>query len=156
LLAATLSERLQAAGIAQSRFAHLGKKKAKRNDRIISMHLKRVTGMQSILAGQKFLINGTATDDLNRPLYLIELQNLVNQESAHAIQDLALAEEQIIDNKVAETLDVNNVGVMIDATIASILLDNTKQLPMSESTVSLMPTFLSPDDDEGDMVERMI
>ncbi len=112
--------------------------------------------MQSILAGQKFLINGTATDDLNRPLYLIELQNLVNQESAHAIQDLALAEEQIIDNKVAETLDVNNVGVMIDATIASILLDNTKQLPMSESTVSLMPTFLSPDDDEGDMVERMI
>ncbi len=47
-LLATHSKRLQAAGIAQSRLAHLGKKKAKLNDRILSMHLKRVTGKQSI------------------------------------------------------------------------------------------------------------
>ena len=117
------------------------------------MHLKSVTGKQSIIEEQKLLISTTAANDPNRPLYLIELQKL-NQELMHAIQDLTLAEEQIIDNEVAETSDINNVDVMIDATIASVFLDNIKQPPIRETTVSAMPAFLSRDDDKGDMVER--
>ena len=117
------------------------------------MHLKSVTGKQSIIEEQKLLISTTAANDPNRPLYLIELQKL-NQELMHAIQDLTLAEEQIIDNEVAETSDINNVDVMIDATIASVFLDNIKQPPIRETTVSPMPAFLSRDDDKGDMVER--
>ena len=47
--AATLSECIQAAGIAQSRIADKGKKKAKVNDRKIAMHLKKVAGKQSMI-----------------------------------------------------------------------------------------------------------
>ena len=148
---ATLSERLQAAGIAQSQLAHMGKKKAKLNDCIVPMHLKRVTGKQSIITEQKFLVSATAADDPNRHVYLLELRKL-NQELALAIQDLTLAEEQIIDDEVAETSDINQVDVMIDATIASVLLDNSKTPPMRETTVSPMPMFHAPDDDKGDMV----
>jgi hypothetical protein len=139
ILLATHSERLQAAGIAQLRLAHLGKKKAKLNDRIVLMHMKRVTGKQSIIAERKFLLSATATDNPNRHVYLLELWKL-NLELARAIQDLlTLAEEQIIEADVEETLDVNNVEVMIDATIASVL----EQQQMR-------------DDDEGDVVDRTI
>ena len=120
------------------------------------MHLKRVFGKQSIIAEQKFLLSATAaTDDPNRHVYLLELWKL-NLELAHAIQDLTLAEEQIIEAEVEETLDANNVEVMIDATIASVLLENNKQQQMRETTVSSMPTFHAPDDDEGDVVDRAI
>ncbi|KAI2506296.1 hypothetical protein MHU86_8126 [Fragilaria crotonensis] len=76
---ASLGERLQAAGIAQSRLAHKGKTKSKLNDRIVAMHLKKVTGKQTMIQEQKFLISAAAVDDPNRPLYIIELRKL-NQE----------------------------------------------------------------------------
>ncbi len=88
-------------------------------------------------------------------MYLLDLRKL-NLELAPAIQDLTLAEEQIIEAKVEETSDVNNVEVMIDATIASVILDNNEQQQMRETTVSPMPTFHAPDDDEGDVVDRTI
>ena len=66
LSVATLSECIQAAGIAQSRLAERGKKKAKVNDRKIVMHLKKVTGKQSMIQEQKFLISATAPEDPNR------------------------------------------------------------------------------------------
>ncbi len=50
LAAATLSECTQAAGIAQSRIADKGEKKAKVNDCCkIAMHLKKVAGKQSMI-----------------------------------------------------------------------------------------------------------
>lgn len=53
LLATLTMEHLQAVGITQSQIAQLGKKKAKLTDHIASMHLKRVTEKQSIIAKQK-------------------------------------------------------------------------------------------------------
>jgi hypothetical protein len=143
---ATLGERLQAAGIAQSRLAHKGKTKAKLNDRIVAMHLKKVTGKQTMIQEQKFLISAAAVDDPNRQLYLTELRKL-NQELASAIDDLAFAEEQIIDEEVAEATNVGNVDVLIDATISSIL-DKGPQ-PMIQTRVSPMPLYQAPDDDDG-------
>ena len=70
LSVATLSECIQAAGIAQSRLAERGKKIAKVNDRKIAMHLKKVTGKQ-----YHFLISATAPEDPNRQLYLLELSS---------------------------------------------------------------------------------
>jgi hypothetical protein len=37
------------------------------------MHLKKVTGKQTIIQEQKFLIEATALDDPSRQLYLVEL-----------------------------------------------------------------------------------
>ncbi|KAI2493453.1 hypothetical protein MHU86_21071 [Fragilaria crotonensis] len=150
---ATLGERLQAAGIAQSRLAHKGKAKAKLNDRIVAMHLKKVTGKQTMIQEQKFLISSVDADDPNRPLYIIELRKL-NQELAKAIDDLAFAEEQIIDDEVAEASNVDNVDLLIDATIASVLDKAPQQL--TETRVSPMPPYQAPDDgDDGedDVVE---
>ncbi|KAI2506792.1 hypothetical protein MHU86_7687 [Fragilaria crotonensis] len=56
---ATLSECIQAAGIAQSRLADKGKKKAKVNDRIVAMHLKKVAGKQSMIQETKYMIDAT-------------------------------------------------------------------------------------------------
>jgi hypothetical protein len=60
-----LSERIQSAGIAQSRLADRGKKKSKVSDRIVAMHLKRVADKQSLIQEQKFLISATENDDNN-------------------------------------------------------------------------------------------
>ena len=53
LLATLTIEHLQAVGITQLHRAHLGNKKATLTDHIASMHLKRVTEKQSIIAKQK-------------------------------------------------------------------------------------------------------
>ena len=111
------------------------------------MHLKKVTGKQTMIQEQKFLISSVAADDPNRPLYIIELRNL-NQELARAIDDLAFAEEQIIDDEVAEASNVNNVDLLIDATIASVLDKRPKQL--TETRVSPMPPYQAPDDGDED------
>ncbi len=146
---ATDGERLQAAGIAQSRLAYKGKTKAKLNARIVAMHLKKVTGKQTIIQEQKFLIEATALDDPSRQLYLMELRKL-NQELARAIEDLAFAEEQIIDDEVAEASNLNNVDLLIDATISSILDKGPQQ--RIETRVSPLPPYQAPGDD-GDGIE---
>ncbi len=96
-----MSECIQASGIAQSQLADRGKKEAKVNDRIVAMHLKRVTGKQSMIQEQKFLIGVTDHDNQNRQLYLYELQKL-QKELAFAIDNLTFAKEQIIEDEVAE------------------------------------------------------
>jgi hypothetical protein len=149
---ATDGERLQAAGIAQSRLAYKGKTKAKLNDRIVSMHLKKVTGKQTMVQEQKFLINATALDDPSRQLYRMELRKL-NQELASAIDDLAFAEEQIIDDEVAEASNVDNVDLLIDATISSILDKGPQQ--RIKTRVSPLPPYQAPGDD-GDGIESFM
>lgn len=69
------SECIQAAGIAQSRLAHKGKKKAKVNDCIEAMHLKKVAGKQSMIQETKFLINATEWDDPNRQVLLSDYKS---------------------------------------------------------------------------------
>ena len=54
-------------------------------------------------------------------------------------------------------MDVNQVDMMIDATISSVLLNNNKHtIPIRETTGSPMPMFLAPDEDKGDMVDKTI
>ena len=122
--AATLSECIQAAGIAQSRIADKGKKKAKVNDRKIAMYLKKVAGKQSMIQETKYLIESTAHDDPNRQVFLLELRKL-NLELAAAIDELTFAEEQIIEHELADASTVGNMDTMIDATITSILTNAT-------------------------------
>jgi hypothetical protein len=138
LSVATLSECIQAAGIAQSRLAERGKKKAKVNDRKIAMHLKKVTGKQSMIQEQKFLISATAPDDPNRQLYLLELRKL-QQDLASAIEELTSAEEQIIEDEVADVAKLNNVDMMIENTLTSILDKNNNPERNNETRVSPMP-----------------
>lgn len=56
LAAATLSEYIQAAGIAQSRIANKRKRKAEVNDGKAAMHVKKVAGKQSMIQVTKYLI----------------------------------------------------------------------------------------------------
>lgn len=113
-------------------------KKAKVNDRKIAMHLKKVTGKQSMIQEQKFLISATAPDDPNRQLYLLELRKL-QQDLASAIEDLTSAEEQIIEDEVADVAKLNNVDMMIENTLTSILDKNNNQERNNETRVSPMP-----------------
>ncbi len=73
-----------------------GQKESKVKDRIVAIHLKRVTGKQSMIQEQKFLIGVTDHDNQNRQLYLQELRTL---------QKETFAKEQIIENEVAEELN---------------------------------------------------
>ena len=138
LSVATLSECIQAAGIAQSRLAERGKKKAKVNDRKIAMHLKKATGKQSMIQEQKFLISATAPEDPNRQLYLLERRTL-QQDLAAAIEDLTSAEERIIEDEVADAAKLNNVDVMIENTLTSILDKKNNHERINETRVSPMP-----------------
>ena len=141
--APTLSECIQAAGIAQSRLADRGKKKSKVNDRIVAMHLKRVAGEQSLMQEQKFLISATDNDNQNRQLYLQELRNL-QKELASGIEDLLFAEDQIIEDEETDVSQQNTVDFMIDATKSSILDRHTQT-----TRVSPMPQFWALDDDDN-------
>jgi hypothetical protein len=139
---ATLSECIQAAGIAQSRLADKGKKKAKVNDRIVAMHLKKVAGKQSMIQETKYMIDATPPDDPNRQVLLLELRKL-NQELAAAIDELPLAEERIIEHEVAEASTVGNIDTMIDDAIASILTNVSKNSSDTERVV-LDTRMMSP------------
>lgn len=122
--AATQSEKLQAAGIAQSRIANKGKKMAKVNDRKIAMHLKKVAGKESMIQETKYLIEATSRDDPNRQVFLLELRKL-NLELAAAIDELTMAEEEIIEHELADASTAGDIDTMIDATITSILTNAT-------------------------------
>jgi hypothetical protein len=118
--------------------AERGKKKAKVNDRKIAMHPKKVTGKQSMIQEQKFLISATAPKDPNRQLYLLELQKL-QQDLAAAIEYLASAEERIIEDEVADAAKLNNVDVMIENTLISILDKKSNHERINKTRVSPMP-----------------
>ena len=131
-LLATLSEGLQAAGIAQARLAHLGKKKAKLNDSIASMHLKRVTGKQSITAEQMFLISASAPNNpTDTRTFLSFGSSILNWHVQFKTWHL-VRNRSLLDAEVEETLDDNNVDVMIYATIASVLLNIIEQQQRNE------------------------
>ena len=149
--AATLSECIQAAGIAQSRLADKVKKKAKVNDRIVAMHLKKVDGKQSMIQEiRNYLIDATAQNDPNRQVLLLELRKL-NTELAAAIDELTSAEEQIIEHENAHALTVENIDTMIDATIASILTSVSKNSIDKEHRVVLDTRMLSPSSRKGNI-----
>ena len=104
---------------------------------------------------QKFLISAAAVDDPNRPLYIIELRKL-NQELGNAIDDLAFAEEQIMDGEVADASNVDNLDLLIDATITSVL-DKQPQHLTTDTRVSPMPPYRAPDGDDGeDDIESLL
>lgn len=153
---ATVSECIQAAGIAQSRLADKGKKKAKVNDCIVSMYLKKVAGKQSMIQEQKYLIEATSADDPNRPLYIQELRQL-NLELAKAITDLTNAEEKIIEDEASEASKIDSMGVIIDATIAGIL-DNKKVETRVSPALSFVASYGNHDnigeDNIGDENEQ--
>ncbi len=70
------------------------------------------------------MIEATAHNDPNRQVFQLELRKL-NLELAAAIDELTFAEEQIIDNELADASTVGNIDTMIDATITSILTNAT-------------------------------
>jgi hypothetical protein len=111
------------------------------------MHLKKVTGKPKMIQEQKFLISFVAAHDPNRPLYITELRKL-NQELARAIDELAFAEEQIIDDELAEASNVDYVDLLIDATIASVL--DKRQQQLTETHVLSMTPYQAPDDGNED------
>ena len=105
---------------------------------------------------QKFLISAAAIDDPDRQSYVVELRKL-NQELARAIDDLAFAEEQIIDDEVAAASNVDNVDLLIDATITSVL-DKTRRQQLTETSVLPLPpyqTFADGDEDGVDDTEAL-
>jgi hypothetical protein len=148
--AATLSECIQAAGIAQSQMADKRKNLTKVNDRKIAMHLKKVAGKQSLIQETKYLIEATAHNDPNRQVFLLELRKL-NLELAAAIDELTFAEEQIIDNKIADASTVGDIDTMIDATITSILTNatNNSNKEVLVDTRLLLPCLPAPFEDSN-------
>ncbi len=135
--AATLSECIQAAGIAQSRLADKVKKKAKVNDRIVAMHLKMVDGKQSMIQEiRKYLIDATPQNDPNRQVLLLELRKLNNE---------------FIEHENAHASTVENIDTMIDATIASILTSVSKNSSDKEHRVVLDTRMLSPSSRKGNI-----
>lgn len=124
----TTNQRLRVAGIAQSRalVTILGNRERGRiKGQIVRMHEKRVSRLEALIEGKKFIIMNTHENDPKRIEYLNELHKL-HETLQTATQELASAEETAIEDAMRMDSDLNTVVMtrhdsFVDSTIRDII-----------------------------------
>jgi hypothetical protein len=124
----TTNQRLRVAGIAQSRalVTILGNRERGRiKGQIVRMHEKRVSRLEALIEGKRFIIMNTHENDPKRIEYLNELHKL-HEQLQILIQELAIAEEMAIEDAMRMDSDLNSVVTtrhdnFVDSTIRDII-----------------------------------
>ena len=86
------------------------------NDRVISLHQKKVAAKKMMIDEVKFMISNTPANDPERVVQMHDLKEL-NKELNEAVQNLITAEEKIVEADVLRARKTKAANTFIDLTI---------------------------------------
>lgn len=124
----SLQQKIMLAGIAQSKMLIEQRHSFKMNDRVISLHQKKVSAKKMLIDEVKFMIANTPANDPERVVQMHNLKEL-NKELNDAVQNLIAAEEKIVEGDMLIALKTKAANTFIDLTIDRVLgvdTDNNK------------------------------
>jgi hypothetical protein len=117
-------QKIMVAGIAQSKMLIEQRHMFKLNDRIVSLHQRKVFAKKMQVDEVKFMINNTAANDPEHVVLMHEHKEL-NRELTEALKNLIAAEEKIVESDMLVSRKTKAANTFIDLTIERVLgMDN--------------------------------
>ncbi|KAI2490060.1 hypothetical protein MHU86_24528 [Fragilaria crotonensis] len=117
-------------GIAQSKMLIEQRHSFKMNDRVISLHQKKVSAKRMMIDKLKFMIRNTPANDPERMVLMHDLKQL-NKALNEAVQNLTRAEEEIVKGDMLVAGTTKDANTFIDLTIGMVL----GRMPMQPTTL---------------------